>query len=119
MAFASEATTWSPATVNGVQDVFVHSLATGVTTRASVPDVGGLARDSDSYVLSGDGRSVAFTTDAAAVAGDTNGWLDVFVRDLAGGTTRRVSVGPAGRARVAGPAGARRAGRPGAPLVRP
>ena len=43
--------------------------------------------------ISAHGRFVAFTSDAAElVPGDTNGATDVFVRDQAVGTVRRVSV---------------------------
>ena len=44
-------------------------------------------------MLSGDGRFVVFASDASnLVAGDTNGSTDVFVRDLAGAVTTRVSL---------------------------
>ena len=47
--------------------------------------------------VSGDGRFVAFSSDASnLVDGDTNAAADVFVRDAAAGTTTRVSVGDAG-----------------------
>src|SRR6185503_4952334 len=47
--------------------------------------------------LSGDGRYVAFTTYAAnLVTGDTNSMRDVFVHDLATGTTIRASVNASG-----------------------
>jgi len=47
--------------------------------------------------VSGDGRFVAFSSDANnLVHGDTNGVTDVFVRDRQAGTTTRVSVGPGG-----------------------
>jgi Tol biopolymer transport system component len=47
--------------------------------------------------ISGGGRFVAFTSDATdLVAGDTNGATDVFVRDRALGTVRRVSVASGG-----------------------
>jgi len=43
--------------------------------------------------LSGDGRYVAFASDATnLVAGDTNGLTDVFLRDRVSGTTRLVST---------------------------
>jgi hypothetical protein len=47
--------------------------------------------------LSADGRFVSFTSQATnLVAGDTNGDFDVFVRDLAGNQTSRVSVSSGG-----------------------
>jgi hypothetical protein len=48
-------------------------------------------------VFSGDGKVVAFSSDATnLVPGDTNNSRDVFVRDLAAHTTTRVSVTSAG-----------------------
>src|SRR5512143_103594 len=59
-----------------------------VTKDGSEPD----AR-SNQPSISGNGRYVAFTSDATnLVDGDTNGFSDVFVRDLDKGTTVRVSV---------------------------
>jgi hypothetical protein len=81
-----------------VRDVFVKDLATGATVRASVGTAGAEATG-PSYLaaISADGLWVAFESDAAnLVAGDTNGMRDVFLRDLAGGTTLRVSVSSAG-----------------------
>jgi hypothetical protein len=44
-------------------------------------------------LFSANGRFVAFASDATnLVAGDTNGTKDVFVRDLVGHTTERVSA---------------------------
>ena len=52
---------------------------------------------SDIPVISADGRFVAFRSGASnLVPGDTNGFFDVFVRDLQTGTTERVSVDSAG-----------------------
>jgi hypothetical protein len=51
--------------------------------------------DGDSYIpsISGDGRYVAFHSTASnLVSGDTNGGVDVFVKDLASGVTTRVST---------------------------
>jgi Tol biopolymer transport system component len=48
---------------------------------------------SSSSALSADGRFVAFSSAASnLVAGDTNGYSDIFVRDRRTGITRRVSV---------------------------
>jgi Quinohemoprotein amine dehydrogenase, alpha subunit domain III len=63
--------------------------------RASVDGAGVQANGrSDGGVLSADGRFVAFTSEASnLVPGDTNGAVDVFVRDNRTGQTERVSVG--------------------------
>ena len=50
-------------------------------------------RGSLQAAISGDGRYVAFTSDATnLVPGDTNGLVDVFVHDRLTGATQRVSV---------------------------
>jgi Tol biopolymer transport system component len=72
--------------------------AVGVTTRLSVGPNGAQA-DGRSFIpaVSSDGRYAAFYSDAAnLVAGDSNNARDVFVRDLQGGQTTRVSVGSSG-----------------------
>jgi len=83
---------------NANSDVFVHDLAAGTTVRASVSASGGEANgESMNAVLSGNGQTVAFTSTATnLVEGDTNARRDVFVRDLAAGTTQRVSVSSSG-----------------------
>jgi Tol biopolymer transport system component len=66
-----------------------------VTQRVSVASDGTQGDDSVEWLtaLSADGRYVAFASWATQlVPGDTNGMLDVFVRDRALGTTSRVSV---------------------------
>jgi Tol biopolymer transport system component len=71
------------------------------TVRASVDANGGQANGASSSSsapsLSGDGRYVAFASDASnLVPGDTNGRTDIFVRDNRTGTVERVSVSSAG-----------------------
>ena len=75
-------------------DIFIHDTQTGTTTRVSVAS-NGTEADSSSYnpSISSDGRYVAFESDATnLVAGDTNGYDDIFVHDTQTGTTTRVSV---------------------------
>ncbi len=53
--------------------------------------------DSSDPVLSGDGRWIAYRSEASnLVAGDTNGVADIFLHDRATGETRRVSVASTG-----------------------
>lgn len=83
---------------NGVPDVFLYDRQTGTTERVSV-GVGGVEGDRQSWggTISDDGRFVAFTSFATnLVPGDSNGWVDVFVRDRFAGTTERVSVSSTG-----------------------
>ena len=82
--------------------VMVAALAgagwAGVTTRVSVATGGAQANAySNEASVSADGRYVAFTSGASnLVAGDTNGYEDVFVHDRTTGTTARVSVAAGG-----------------------
>lgn len=77
--------------MNGRADIFVHDVAAG-TTRL-ITGIGNM--DSLDPVISADGRYVAFQSGASNLAaGDTNGTgSDVFLHDLATGTTILVSAG--------------------------
>jgi Tol biopolymer transport system component len=98
IAFTSKAFDLVAGDANGASDIFVRDLAAGTTTRVSVSAIGADADLASSEpAISGDGRFVAFTSAATnLVAGDTNGVTDIFVRDLAAGTTSRVSVSSTG-----------------------
>jgi Tol biopolymer transport system component len=94
VVFTSDASNLVPGDTNGTWDVFVHDRQTGQTTMVSVAPDGtpGNGR-SIGVSISGDGRFVAFMSEASnLVAGDTNGTWDVFVRDRLTGQTTRVSV---------------------------
>jgi Tol biopolymer transport system component len=83
---------------NGQQDAFVHDRFSGATALVSIGH-GGAAADGASYspLFSADGRFVAFRSEASnLVPGDGNGASDVFVRDLATGTTERISLDASG-----------------------
>jgi Tol biopolymer transport system component len=98
VAFESAATNLVVGDTNGYTDVFVHDRQAGTTECASVPAAGGFG-NSDSFgsTISADGRFVVFESGASnLVHGDTNGFMDVFVRDRQSGTTERVSVDSAG-----------------------
>ncbi len=94
VAFASNASNLVPGDTNSAMDVFVHDLVTGVTERVSVSSAGAQGSGPSFFAsVSGDGRFVAFGSDAQdLVPGDTNGTRDVFVRDRLLGTTERVSL---------------------------
>jgi len=95
VAFRSEASDLVEGDSNGTWDVFVHDRDTGQTSRVSVGPGGEQAGDGDSSAptLSGDGRFVAFQSNASTlVEGDTNGLLDIFVHDRETGTTSRANV---------------------------
>jgi Tol biopolymer transport system component len=79
-------------------DVFRHDRVTGETIRVSVATGGGqgsgLSFDAE---ISEDGNLVVFTSGSfELVPDDVNGADDVFVRDIAAGTTTRASVGADG-----------------------
>jgi Tol biopolymer transport system component len=96
-AFSSLADNLVPGDTNGVSDIFVRDLVTGVVVRASVGSNGVQANASsgDVYLtMSRDGRYVLFASEATnLVPGDTNGVRDSFRRDLVTAQTTRVSVG--------------------------
>src|SRR5205823_5627817 len=98
VAFLSNASDLVDGDTNGKDDIFVRNIRMGVTTRASVDSGGGNTNDhSTNPDISADGHVVAFASLASdLVQGDTNGFPDVFVRNLVAGTTTRVSVDTAG-----------------------
>ncbi|HEY2789821.1 MAG TPA: hypothetical protein VGI72_10215 [Gaiellales bacterium] len=83
---------------NHAKDVFVRDLGTGITRRVSVSSAGAQARGTSHVIaISRDGNLVLFASTAAnLVPGDRNRQPDVFVRNVARGTTRRVDLGPGG-----------------------
>jgi Tol biopolymer transport system component len=94
IAFESMSTNLAPNDTNGVRDVFVRDMQTGVTTRVST-DANGVEGDGESTdaFVSPDGRYVGFESVATnLVPNDTNGKKDVFVKDLQTGAIVRVSV---------------------------
>ncbi len=95
VAFTSNASNLVPNDANGAPDIFLRDQRGGRTTRASLDAGGGEANGANELAtISADGRVVAFTSSASdLVAGDGNGLDDVFIRELASGRTRRVSVG--------------------------
>ncbi|WP_433158604.1 TolB family protein [Kribbella sp. CA-247076] len=93
VAFNSYATNLFPGDTNDGPDVFVRDLRTGRTTLVST----GLERLANHGAhqpeISADGRHVVFTSASTnLVAGDTNDFEDIFVRDLRAGRTERVSL---------------------------
>jgi Tol biopolymer transport system component len=101
VAFTSEAPDLVAGDSNGLADVFVHDRVAKTTARVSTgpggAQVTGASREPS---MSGDGRSVAFTSDAPDLTGPAAGnpVPGVFLRDLAGGMNIRVSALPTGAA---------------------
>jgi len=98
IAFESDASNLIIGDTNSSTDIFVRDRQTGEITRVSVNSSGIEANEgSGGTAISGDGRFVAFTSDASnLVSNDTNGVTDVFVRDRQAGVTTRVSIGSSG-----------------------
>jgi Tol biopolymer transport system component len=105
VAFDSGATNLIPGQDGGIDDVYVKDLNSGAVNRVSNATGGGQAdRPSHDSSISGDGRFVAFWSEATnIVAGDTNTCgtpaepcEDIFVHDRSTGGTRRVSVSSTG-----------------------
>ena len=98
VAFQSRASNLVAGDTNGREDIFVHDRQTGETERVSVDSAGNQGnRFSGRTFLSTDGRFVLFNSSSNnLVAGDTNGFMDVFVHDRQTGVTERVSVDSAG-----------------------
>ncbi len=96
VAFKSHASNLVDGDTNGQPDVFVHDRTTGLTERVSV-DTFGVEGNGYSGLLgaslSEHCRFVAFGSYATnLVAGDMNGFEDLFVRDRQSGTTELVSM---------------------------
>jgi len=98
VAFFSMATNLVSGDTNGRSDIFVRDVVAGSTRRVSVASSGGQANGDSAFPsISDNGQQIAFSSAASnLVSGDGNGLQDIFVRDLAAGTTRRVSVSSAG-----------------------
>ncbi len=95
VAFWSDTGTLVAGDTNVMVDIFLRDRQLGTTERVSLTSAEAQVLDGDSFnpVISADGRFIAFESySATLVAGDTNEWVDIFVRDRTLGTTERVSV---------------------------
>jgi len=98
IAFESDASNLVAGDTNGRVDVFRHDRVTGETVRISVATGGGQASGDNLLPrISDDGNLIIFRSGAFdLVPNDANGVEDVFVRDVAAGTTTRISVSTTG-----------------------
>ena len=92
VAFASKANDLVQGDMNGAADVFLLDRSKGVLEPVSVDNDENLVTGYGA-ALSADGRYVVFASASDALVGaDTNGAMDVFVRDRLNGNVVRVSV---------------------------
>ena len=98
VVFDSPASGLVPGDTNGKQDIFLRDLQTSTTTRVNVSSTGVQGTmHTNGGKISADGRFVVFSsTSSNLVPGDTNGFEDIFVRDIQAATTTRVNLGPGG-----------------------
>lgn len=94
VVFSSKASNLVDGDTSNQTDVFLRDRLRRTTERVSLASNETEGNDASSYAtISLGGRYVAFNSRASnLVAGDTNGKVDVFVRDLWRGTTERVSL---------------------------
>jgi hypothetical protein len=100
--FESFADDLVPNDTNGLCDVFVRDLWSGAISLVSA-DLGGnpaLGGNSDSAVISANGRYVAFASGATNLTADSVTNINIFRRDLQTGTTILISANPAGASTV-------------------
>ena len=93
VAYVSYATTLVTGDTNVKRDIFLYDRTTAVTTRVSIGTGGTQSNgNSDAVAMSGDGRYVAFQSQATNFSGGgTNGFNNIYVRDTTAATTTRVS----------------------------
>lgn len=94
IVFTSNATNLVSGDANDTGDVFIKDLTTGLVTNVTVTDTGIQANDfCFATDVSSDGSKVLFLSRASnLVSSDTNGTLDLFVKDLLSGIITRVST---------------------------
>ncbi|WP_309720851.1 hypothetical protein [Armatimonas sp.] len=97
VSFSSNATNLAAGDTNGANDAFVHDRVLGTTTLVSADATGAPGNGlSDSSAISGDGNMIAFRSLATNLTGSPTAGSQIFVRNVALGTTTLVSVGATG-----------------------
>ena len=107
VAYSTTATNLVAGDTNGVQDVFLRNISTGMTIRASV-GTGGVESNNDSPVgqgeriaLSNDGSWVAFSTNASNIGNIATAGSNVLLRNIVSDTNYQVTT--AGSSGATGP----------------
>ncbi len=98
VAFASNATNIVTGDTNGQYDVFVRDMTSNAVIRASLTDGDAqspLGATAKAEAISDDGKTVLFASIGQYTsATDAGSDFDVFARNTATGTTRRITTGP-------------------------
>jgi tricorn protease-like protein len=98
VVFESDAGNLVAGDSNGARDVFVKDLQSGAIQLAST-DAAGVQGNDGSFKaqISADARYVVFESVASnLVANDSNGMMDIFIKELQSGTIQRISTDAAG-----------------------
>lgn len=90
VVFSSRASNLTPGDTNGVEDIFLYDTATGDLVNITAGADGGSGWSG----LSADGSTIAFASSATnLVAGDTNGFDDIFLYDIESGVFTNITAG--------------------------
>lgn len=96
VVFTSDAEVLAPGSNPNVINVYRKDRLTGeivLVSRENGPDGPGIAREAAFPKISADGNLVAFLTDARLSPADTNNGYDIYVRNIAAGTTTPATPG--------------------------
>jgi Tol biopolymer transport system component len=98
IAYQSDASDLVTGDTNADTDVFLHDTVTGATALISTDTGGGPTNEgSNSPSINADGTKIAYYSQASdLVAGDTNGFPDIFLHDIVTGATTRLTTDTAG-----------------------
>ncbi len=104
IAYASVASTISsPLNTSGLSHIIVHDTLNNRNSLVSLTSSGAVTETGQQYEpsISDNGSKVAFVSTASDLVGDdSNGNIDVFIRDSIAGSTTRVSVDGSGMERA-------------------
>ena len=95
ITFYSSSTNLVTNDTNGLRDIFLRDIQTGLTSRISISTLGIESMGGDSYepAISANGRYIAFRSKATnLVSNDTNNTDDVFIHNQELNQTTRVSI---------------------------
>jgi len=98
IVFTSDASNLVPSDTNDAEDVFLHNIQTGITTRVSLSSLGEEPIHSSNYPsISPDGRLIGFNNRGRGlVPNDRNRQTDIFIHDQFGPTLTKQGLCPGG-----------------------